>query len=155
MNLIPWRERNSMQLLGSDAESWLEEAVNQAFGIRGNMLPELFRRALPPVNLASDDKDFVASIELPGLEENDVQVQIMGKQLVISGERKWDEEKKESNFYRLESQFGAFKRVVPLPDGLKLDTGSITAKLSKGMLEIRIPKLEPRPAEKIKVTSGK
>src|SRR5687768_5065572 len=44
MNLIPWRERNSMQLLGSDAESWLEEAVNQAFGSRGNMLPELFRR---------------------------------------------------------------------------------------------------------------
>ena len=145
-----WRERAPLAVLNPDLENWMESL----FDLNPSKLPETFRRTpIPPVNLAETPKEFVATVELPGLEEKDVNVQILGDQLVISGERKWEEEKKEKDFYRVESQYGSFKRVLPLPDGLNLDSAAVSAKLAKGVLEIRIPKVEPKPAAKIKISS--
>jgi HSP20 family protein len=151
MKLIPWRERTPFAALSTDFDDLVGDLL-----ARGSMLPETFKRTpIPAVNLAETGKEFVATIELPGLEEKDVSVQILGDQLVISGERKWEEEKKDKEFYRVESQYGAFKRVVPLPEGLNLDADAVTAKLQKGILEVRIPKVEPKPATKIKVIGSK
>jgi HSP20 family protein len=150
MKPILWRERAPLASFNPDFDNWMESV----FDLGSSKLPETFRRTpMPAVNLAESGKEFVATIEVPGLEEKDVSVQILGDQLVISGERKWEEEKKDKEFYRVESQYGAFKRVLPLPDGLNLDADAVSAKLTKGILEIHIPKTEPKPAAKIKVSS--
>jgi HSP20 family protein len=148
MKVIPWFQQSPVATLSTDFEGLFKDF----FGGNRSRLPEAFRGAsMPAVNLADTEKEFVASVELPGLDEKDIEIQVLGSQLVISGERKWEEEKTDKEYYRIESQYGAFRRAIELPEGLNLDSDAIKANYEKGMLEVRIPKVEPRPAAKIKV----
>ena len=116
-------------------------------------LPEVFRTTtLPPVNVSESDKAFVVGVDLPGLEEKDIDVKLMGNQLMISAERKWEEEKKGKEFHRVESQFGRFSRTLTLPDNVR--AGACEGVYKKGVLTITIPKVEPTPATKINVKGG-
>lgn len=149
MKLMPWRDRSQLATLSADWDNWMADWFNTPT----NKLPEVFRRApMPPVNLAETPKEFIATIEIPGLEEKDIQVQLLGDQLVISGERKWEEEKKDKEYYRVESQYGSFRRVIEVPDGLNMDADAIRANYSKGVLEVRMAKFQPKPAVKIRVS---
>jgi HSP20 family protein len=116
-------------------------------------LPEAFQTTtLPPVNVFETDKAFTVSVDLPGLEEKDIDVRMMGNQLMISAERRWEEEKKGREFHRVESQFGRFERSITLPENLKMSAGE--ASYRKGVLTIALPKVEPTPATKINVKTG-
>jgi HSP20 family protein len=116
-------------------------------------LPEVFRTTnLPPVNVSETDKAFSIAFDLPGLEEKDIDVKVMGNQLSISAERKWEEEKKGREFYRVESQFGRFERSVTLPENLKVGAGD--ANYKKGVLTVTLPKMETTPPQKISVKSS-
>jgi len=68
---------------------------------------------------------------------------------VISGEKKFEQEKKEKDWHRVECQYGSFQRSITLPQNLK--TESIEAVYKKGVLTLTIPKVEPTPATKVKV----
>jgi HSP20 family protein len=149
MKLMPWRERAPTATLHSDFEDWMKQFFD---GDGMNRLPKVFQRGLvPAINLADDKDAFIATVELPGLKSDDIEIQMVGDQLVISGERKWEEEKKEKEYYRVESQYGSFRRAVELPAGLNKDPDAIVASYEGGMLEIRIPKVEPKPAARIEV----
>ena len=116
-------------------------------------LPEVFRTAtVAPVNVSETDKSFLVAVDLPGLEEKDIDLRMMGNQLTISAERKWEDEKKGKEFHRVESQFGRFERSVTLPENIK--AGACDAVYKKGVLTITIPKAEPTPASKIQVKAG-
>jgi HSP20 family protein len=153
MNLIPTRERNGLSLFRSE----LDNLFNR-FGENDwpeSNLPAVFRRAsFPPINVAETEKNFSVSVELPGLNEKDIQVQVMGQQLVISGERKWEDEKKNKEYHRVESQYGSFQRAIALPENLRLDPDSISATYKKGILDVTFPKVEPTPAAKIPVKAS-
>jgi HSP20 family protein len=148
MKPVLWRQKEPLSLWSSDVDPWIDEL----FKPRASFLPEFLRRTpMPAVNLAESPSEFVATIELPGLDEKDIDVQLVGHQLVITGERKWEDEKRSKEFYSVETQYGAFKRALPLPEGLNLDVDAVTAKLQKGMLTVRIPKVEPKAASKVRV----
>ena len=150
MKLTPWRSRTSTATLRSDVSDWMKDLFEDNTLV--NRLPTVFRQdSLPAVNLADLEEEFVATVELPGLNPDDIDVQLMGDHLVISGERKWEEEEKAKEFYRVESQFGSFRRAIELPNGLRLNPESIEASYDNGMLQIRIPKVEPKPTAHIKV----
>ncbi len=118
-------------------------------------LPEAFRsEIIPPMDVAETEKDFSVTMELPGMDEKDIQIELMGNQLRVFGERKWETEKKKKDYHRVERRYGSFERVIALPDGLRLDRESVTATCKKGVLEIHVPKIEPTPAAKITVKSG-
>ncbi len=152
MKLIPWGSKTPANLFATDWDNWMEEFFKNS----PNRLPEVFQRnAVPAVNIADTARELIVSVELPGVSEKDVSVQIVGGQLVVSAERKWEEEKKDKEFYRVESQYGSFRRAVPLPDGLNTDPDAVRAKLEKGVLEIALPKVEPKAAATIKVQAAK
>jgi HSP20 family protein len=116
-------------------------------------LPEVFRATtMPPVNVSETDKLFSIAMDLPGLEEKDIDVKLMGNQLTVTAERRWEDEKKGREFYRVESQFGRFERSVTLPENLKMASGDAAYK--KGVLTINFPKIEPTPATRINVKPG-
>jgi HSP20 family protein len=145
MSIFPVRRRLADE---RPFTGWLESFFDRpAF----EQLPEVFRRpAFPPINLTENASTLTVAAELPGLDEQDIDVQVMGNQLVISGERKWEkEDKKGEEFHRVESQYGSFSRTLTLPVGLRLDRAE--ASYDKGILTIRFPKVEPTPAAKIKV----
>lgn len=156
MNITPWRQRGASAMVQPEIATLFDSLINEEWLGRefSSNLPQAFRRGtMPAVNLADSEKEFTATVELPGLDEKDIQIQLLGNQLVVSGERKWEQEKKDKEFYRVESQYGAFGRAIELPEGLRMDPDAIHASYSKGVLEIRIPKLEPRPAAKIAIKS--
>lgn len=149
MKLTPWKHRNELTSFRSEMDDLFSRFFSEPVATH---LPEAFTRpSLPPVNIAESEKAYTVTVELPGVDEKDIQVQLMGNQLTIKGERKWEEEKKSKEFHRVETQFGSFERMVTLPTNLRLDPDAVKATCRRGMLEILIPKVEPTPAAKIPV----
>jgi HSP20 family protein len=116
-------------------------------------LPEAFQRGTGiPVNVAETESALQFEFELPGLEEKDIQVEVLGSQLIVTAQRTLDTETKNREYHRVEHQYGALTRTVTLPRELKTD--QIQADYKNGILMVTVPKVEPTPARKIKVKSS-
>jgi HSP20 family protein len=109
------------------------------------------RRWVPPMDLVEAEDHFVLKADLPGLTEDDVNIEIQDGALTISGQRKAEHEEREKGWYRIERSFGSFNRSLTLPDGV--DADRIEASFSHGVLEVRIPKPEERKPRRIEIAS--
>jgi HSP20 family protein len=107
------------------------------------------RRWVPAMDLVETDEHFVLRADLPGLSEEDVQIELEDNVLTLSGQRKAEHEERQEGFYRVERAFGSFSRALTLPQGV--DPEAVTAAFDKGVLEIRIPKPEARKPRKIAI----
>lgn len=105
----------------------------------------------PVVNTREDAAAYHVEADLPGVEKEDIKVDVKDNVLTISGERKHKEEVKREDYYKFESSYGKFERSFTLPKGV--DADHIEAKTEKGVLELTIPKLktEVEKSKKIKV----
>jgi HSP20 family protein len=110
------------------------------------------QRWVPAMDLVEHDDHFVLRADLPGLTEDDVNIELHDGSLTISGERKAEHTTQERGFYRVERQFGSFSRTLTLPDGI--DPERIKASFSNGVLEVGIPKPEERKPRKIEIGAG-
>jgi HSP20 family protein len=109
---------------------------------------------VPAVDVTEDEKEIRVSAELPGMEEKDIDVTVSDSMLTIQGEKKQEEEEKEKGFYRRETSYGSFRRVVDLP--AEVDQSKADAEFKKGILKIKLPKTPESKAKskKIKVKPG-
>ncbi len=89
---------------------------------------------------------------MPGLSEDDVDIEVKDGVLTISGERKTEEKKEEEGYYRVERAFGSFSRSLTLPDGI--DPDQVKAEFDNGVLEVRIPKPEERKPHRVAIGKG-
>ena len=96
----------------------------------------------------SDDR-YELSVELPGMDEKDVDVSVSDDTVTIKGEKRESSEKKEKDYHLTERRYGAFQRTFTLPRGV--DGTKVSAKLSKGVLEVTMPKTKEAQAKKRKV----
>lgn len=94
----------------------------------------------PRVDESEDDKAIHVKVELPGMDEKDVDITLANGVLTIRGEKKRDEEEKGKDWYRSERSFGAFRRSLPIP--VDVDEGKIEARFKNGILFIELPKTE-------------
>ena len=117
---------------------------------RGNGGNGTMRRWIPAMDLVETGEHFVLKADLPGMTENDVNIEIENNVLTISGERKTEHEEKHEGYYRLERATGAFARSLTLPEGI--DAEAVSATFDNGVLEVRIPK--PAQAQPRKVQIG-
>lgn len=155
MNLIPWRQRTSSTL--STLRHEMDDLWNRFFDDGGGFshLPAAFARGrAPSVNITENESSITFAVDVPGIDQKDINVEIMGDELIISGERKWESKKDEGECVRMESQFGAFRRVLPLPSGLRTSSEDIDARYKDGILRIRLKKVEPTPTKKVTVKAG-
>jgi HSP20 family protein len=93
----------------------------------------------------------VLNVELPGLHEKDIALSITGDRLTVRGERHFNEQLNDDNFYHVERAYGKFERVVQLP--MPVDTAHVTATFRDGVLEVKLPKAEEVRPKEIKVGS--
>ena len=103
----------------------------------------------PVVNLKETEKEFVLTAEVPGLQKDQLDVNIMEESVTIRGERKEEKETKEQSYYYRESSFGSFQRVVPLPAPIVADKAKAT--LKDGVLSLTLPKAEPAKSRAVKI----
>jgi len=104
----------------------------------------------PMVNVKQSDKNIVVTADIPGIKEEDVNIEVGDTFVDISGERKEEKKHEDEGYFHQEVRYGSFARRIPLPTEVKADKADATIK--DGQLKITIPKLEP---EKPKVTKIK
>src|SRR5215212_8301996 len=107
------------------------------------------QRWVPSMDLVESDDHFLLKADLPGLAEEDVNIEVRDNALTISGERKAEHEKRERGWYRVERAFGSFSRSLSLPEGV--DADAITAGFDNGVLTVTIPKPEQRKPRRIQI----
>ena len=95
---------------------------------------------LPPVNVREEDNQVMVSAELPGMEDKDIDVTVTRDAVRISGDKKEEAETKEEDFYRMESSYGRFDRIVDLP--AEVDEDKANAEFKNGVLTVSMPKSE-------------
>lgn len=105
--------------------------------------------AAPAVDVYEEKGDIVVKAELPGIEKDNVQVNLTDHHLTIKGEKKKEEEVKDENYYRSERSYGSFVRTLDLPAEVKPD--KVKASFKDGILEVRLPKTEEAKAKEINV----
>jgi HSP20 family protein len=110
------------------------------------------QRWVPAMDLVEGDDHFLLRADLPGLSEDDVNIEMRDNALTVSGERKAEHEQREKGWYRLERQFGQFSRSISLPEGV--DPDGIVASFDHGVLEVRIPKPEQRKPRRIQISGA-
>jgi HSP20 family protein len=103
----------------------------------------------PAVDIFEKNDAIVIHAEIPGVKKEDVSVEFKDGVLSLKGQREFDKEVKEDNYYRRERSFGSFQRSFTLPD--VVDVEKIKANFKDGVLEIEIPKLEEKKPKQIEV----
>src|SRR5260221_1680013 len=106
----------------------------------------------PPVDVYEDEHNITLKIEVPGIDEKDIDVRIENNTLVVHGERKFEKEEKEENFRRVERQYGSFTRSFTLPN--TVDADHVQAQYDKGILRVQLAKKAEAKPKQIKVNVG-
>ena len=136
--------------------STIQDRINRLF--RESYGPQIPEDALtttsfaPPVDIYEDDHNITLKMEVPGIDENDIDVRIENNTLTIQGERKIEKEEKEENFRRVERQYGSFTRSFTLPSSV--DTRQVSAHYDKGVLKINLVKKAEAKPKQIKANVG-
>ena len=110
------------------------------------------RRWVPAMDLLETADHFVLRADLPGMTQEDVNIELEENTLTVSGERKAEHEERQEGFYRVERAFGSFSRTLSLPKGVNAE--AVTASFDNGVLEVRIPKPEERKPRRISISVG-
>ena len=106
----------------------------------------------PAVDVYEDEHSVTLKIEVPGIDEKDIDVRVENNLLTVHGERKFEKEEKEENYRRVERQYGSFTRSFTLPN--TVNTESVQANYDKGILKIQLAKKAEAKPKQIKVNVG-
>jgi HSP20 family protein len=106
----------------------------------------------PPVDIYEDEHNIILKLEVPGIDEKDIDVRVENTTLTVHGERKIEKEEKEENFRRVERQYGSFTRSFTLPSSV--DSAQVSAHYDKGVLKIKLAKKAEAKPKQIKVNVG-
>ncbi|HVZ82483.1 MAG TPA: Hsp20/alpha crystallin family protein [Terracidiphilus sp.] len=104
---------------------------------------------VPAVDIYEDNQKVVLKLEVPGIEEKDLDVRVENHTLTVKGERKFEKEEKEENFHRIERRYGSFFRAFTLPS--TVDTESVKASYTAGVLKLELAKKAEAQPKQIKV----
>jgi HSP20 family protein len=141
----PFRELSTLQ----DRMNRLFRASFEDAGQDQSLVASTFA---PAVDVYEDEHNVSLKIEVPGIDEKDIDVQIENNTLTVHGERKIEKEEKEENYRRVERQYGSFTRTFTLPP--TVDSEKVSAHYDKGVLKVTLPKKAEAKPKQIKVNVG-
>jgi len=109
---------------------------------------------VPPVDIYEDENSITLKVEVPGMQEKDLDIKLENNTLTVKGERTFEKEEKEENFHRIERRYGSFARSFTLPN--TVDPESVQATYENGILVIKLTKrAEAKPKQiKVNVAAG-
>ena len=107
----------------------------------------------PAIDVQEKGDKFVSKFELPGVNEEDISISVVGDQLIVEGEKKAESEVKKKGYSYRETSYGNFSRSITIPS--IVDADRISANFDKGVLEIDLPKIVGIQPKKIKVAANK
>jgi len=160
-NINPWKESGRLAARENFPVSSFQKEINRLFSdffddtngyslLSAKDSDNTF--LAPAIDVTEDDTGYKVIAELPGLNREDIDVDIENHFLTIKGEKQTSTEDEEKNFIRRERHFGSFKRTMKLPETADLE--KIAATFNKGVLQVSIPKKEDAVSTPQKIDIG-
>ena len=152
-SLVRWQPLQELNAL----QRQMNRTFDDIFGRTTSLVP--FEGSLsnwefgPPVDIYEDDQRLTFKVEVPGIDEKDIRVEIENNVLAVRGERKLEKDVREENFRRRERHYGVFSRSFTLPS--TVDPAKIEANYTRGLLAIHMPKSAEAKPKQIKVNVTK
>jgi HSP20 family protein len=107
----------------------------------------------PALDISERKDAYLVTVELPGVEADDLEITLEDGLLTIQGERQFTSESSEEQFHRIERRYGAFRRSITLPAQVQAE--QIEASFENGVLQIVVPKMEEAKPKRIQVRPGR
>ncbi len=149
--LVPWgaRERELSRKNSGDPVMSLQSEMSRLFdsffeGFEGGPFARMGfgeLAAMPKVDVSETKDSIHVTADLPGMNEENIEVSLSDGSLLIQGEKQADKEDKEKNYHRIERSYGSFRRSIPLPG--EVDAQKVDASFKNGVLTVVLPKVAP------------
>ena len=140
------RESDPFSRMHREMDRMFEDFFGNARPASGSVLLR------PSVDIAESKKAYRISVEVPGIDPDQIELQVDGETLVLSGEKRQESSDEEEGFHRMERSYGQFRRVLTLPEDA--DAEGIKADFKNGVLEIKVPRVkrsEQSSAKKVRI----
>ena len=141
LSMNPWSLHREIDKLFADAFQHLDRSSRNA-PVDGVQTPR--------ADIAATDKEYLISVELPGIEEKDIEVEVHEDVLSIKAQREDESKDEKKSYYRVERHYGMFQRMLHLPEDA--DAESITANYKNGVLDIKVARKVPQKSEARKIS---
>ena len=142
--LFPLRERSFLSF-----DDLYRQMDHVSRHIAGDEESQAADHLAPRMNLVESETSFEVTVDLPGVDSKDVNVELNDGQLTITGERKSETEESGKTFHRVERRYGTFRRVITVQ--VPIDEEQITAEYTNGVLRVTLPKSEEVKPKRIEV----
>jgi HSP20 family protein len=148
MEVVRWRPRSYVPSASNEIDRAFDRMV------RNWVSPVSFSEFdwNPSIDVSESERDFVVKAEVPGVNPEDIEVSIDNNNLIISGEKRQEQEEKDRNYYRLERSYGSFRRSFALPADVDVDR--IKASSKDGVISVVIPKSGDKKSKKVKIDAS-
>ncbi len=157
-NLVPWalgkkslpvrHEENPLVVLQKEMDNLFDTFSREFFEL------EPFESRLtsfsPRIDVSETDKEIMVTVEVPGMDEKDIDISVSREALTLKGEKREEKEDKGRTYYRMERSYGSFSRTIPLP--AEADIDKVEASYKKGILKVSVPKTEKALRETKKIS---
>lgn len=132
-----------------ELEEHMSRMFTEPFSLMGRQEPLTGGAFIPPVDVYEDEKSIRLKMEVPGIDEKDIDIHLENSLLTVRGERKMESETKEENYHRIERSYGSFSRSFTLPNTVNPE--DVHAGYAKGVLTITMGKRAEARPKQIKV----
>lgn len=106
----------------------------------------------PAVDIYEDHNEIIVKAELPGVKQDDIDIQVSGDTLTLRGERRFEDTQKKDNYVRVERAYGTFQRSFTI--GVPIQSDRVTATYKDGVLEMHLPKSEEVKPKKVQIAAA-
>ena len=146
MNLVKWNPWREMPAVQGSLNRFFDDPFFRISRMADDSEMGMWN---PAVDIYEKDDHFMIKAELPGVDKNDIKIDLKDRLLTLSGERTYDNEVNEENYYRRERTYGKFQRAFTLP--ADVDSDKIKAEYKDGVLQIEVPKPEEKKAKRVTI----
>jgi len=145
-NLVTWDPFREVSTMRDDMERFFDSMLGR--------YPRERAQALwaPAIDVEETNDAMIVRAEIPGMKKEEIKVTVAEDTVTISGERRYESEKKDRTFHRVERAYGSFQRTIVLPVSVQGDKAAASYKA--GVLELTLPKAERVKAREIAVQSN-
>jgi len=147
MTLVRWSPVRDVLAVRDEMSRLLEESFGRAYGSGAATVWQ------PAVDIEEQPEKYTVRAELPGMKLEDIKITLKDNQLVVRGEKRRDEEKKDNTYHRVERVYGQFERAFTLSHAVQSD--KIEATYRDGVLEVSIPKADEAKPREIQIKTAK
>ena len=148
MTLVRWQPFRGIDELQREMNRVFDTLVPTSFASDGVEWPTI----VPPAELSETPEALHLKLEVPGLDAQDINIEVTADSVTISGERKSETKTEEKGITRTEFRYGQFHRVIPLP--LKVQNTEAKADYKDGILSLELPKAEAEKNRVVKLSLG-